>query len=100
MEHQLWKEIVAVLKRIGKHTRRGSERYSDADIVRTWFWSVLHDRPTQWACVRENWPIHERRCPLPSQSRMSRRLRTPRVDGCWNNWNKKSWHHAVVGWYG
>jgi len=79
MEHQLWKEIVAVLNRIGKHTRRGRETYSDADIVKTWLWSALHDRPTQWACIRENWPIHERRCRRPSQSRMSRRLRTPRV---------------------
>lgn len=79
MEHQLWKEIVAVLNRIGKHTRRSREKYSDADIVKTWFWSVLHDRSTQWACIQENWPIHARRCRRPSQSRMSRRLRTTRV---------------------
>jgi len=79
MEHQLWKEIVAVLKRIGKHTRRGCETYSDADIVRTWFWSVVNDRSEGWACERTNWPIHQRRCPVPSQSRLSRRLRTERV---------------------
>lgn len=79
MEHQLWKEIVAVLKRIGKHTRRGRETYSDADIVKTWFWSVVNDRPEGWACERTHWPIQQRRCQVPSQSRLSRRLRTDRV---------------------
>lgn len=79
MEHQLWKEIVSVLTRIGKPTRRGSERYSDADIVKTWLWAVLHDRPVSWACQAMHWPIHERRCKRPSPSRMSRRLRTDRV---------------------
>jgi len=79
MEHQLWKEILAVLSHFGKYTRRGSETYSDVDIVKTWFWAVLHDRPVSWACARKNWPIHDRVWRKPSPSRMSRRLRTDRV---------------------
>jgi hypothetical protein len=79
MEHQLWKEIVAVLSRIGKHSRCGRESYSDVEIVKTWFWAVLHDRPVSWACRATNWPIYARRCSRPSPSRMSRRLRTDRV---------------------
>jgi hypothetical protein len=79
MEHQLWREIVAILQRVCKRPRESRETYSDEQIVKTWLWAVLHDRPVSWACRRENWPPHERRWPKPSGSRMSRRLRTPSV---------------------
>ena len=45
MEHQLDREIVAVLRRIGKWRRRRGEVFSDEEIVRTWFWGAIHDRP-------------------------------------------------------
>lgn len=79
MEHQLWKEILRVLRGINKPARSAGQRYSDEEIVRVWLWAVLHDRPVSWACQRQNWPLHHRRRPLPSQSRVSRRLRTPGV---------------------
>jgi hypothetical protein len=79
MEHQLWKEIVTVLKATSKRPREVRETYSDEEIVKTWFWAVLHDRPVLWACQAGNWPAHERRWPKPSASRMSRRLRTESV---------------------
>jgi hypothetical protein len=79
VEHQLWRAILAELKAIDKRPRRTNEDYSDEDIVKTWFWAVLHDRPVLWACRRENWPVYERHRPRPSPSTMSRRFRHPAV---------------------
>lgn len=79
MEHQLWKEILVVLSVICKRPARPRETYSDEQIVKTWFWAVVHDRPASWACQQQNWPAHERRWKKPSASRLSRRLRTNSV---------------------
>jgi hypothetical protein len=79
MEHQLWKAIVALLTTLGKSRRRRADDFSDHDIVQVYYWAVIHDRPTAWACRKHNWPIHLRRRPLPSEGTMSRRLRTPKV---------------------
>ena len=79
MEHQLWKAILVVLKKILKARRKSSRGYSCEDIVRVWFWAVVHDRPVSWATQKANWPIYERRRPLPSSSTMSRRLRSQEV---------------------
>lgn len=79
MEHQLWQEILTVLATLGKPRRHWREEFSAQDIVRTWFWAVLHDRPVSWACERRNWPVHERRYRRPSSSTMSRRLRSTDV---------------------
>lgn len=78
MERELLKMIVALAREI---VQRGAKRctYDDAAIVRVYDWSVLCDRPILWACHRKNWPICERRNPLPSQSTMSIRLRSPSV---------------------
>lgn len=78
MEHQLWKAIVDWLKRYGKPPRP-RDTYSDVEIVKVFFWSVLHDRPVSWACEQANWPLQERQWAKPSQTRMSRRLRSPSV---------------------
>ena len=78
MEHQLWKAIVEWLRRYAK-PRKPKETYSDVEVVKVFFWSVLHDRPISWACERANWPPQERRWAKPSQSRMSRRLRSASV---------------------
>ena len=78
MEHQLWEAIVKWLERLGKR-RRARETYSDATILKVFFWSVIHDRSIDWACHPKNWPAHERRWDKPSPSRMSRRLRSPSV---------------------
>lgn len=79
MERQLWKKIVVLLKGICKVRGNSMCSYSDAVIVKTWFWAVLHDRPVCWACEARNWPIWERRWQLPSSSTMSRRLRSKSV---------------------
>jgi hypothetical protein len=49
--------------------------YDDRWIVLVYLWSVLHHQPACWACDPANWPAELDR-PLPSQSRLSRRLRT------------------------
>ena len=79
MEHQLWRLIVVILNQIDKRPKRTIDDFGPRDIVRVWFWAVLHDRPVSWACRRQNWPLQERRRKLPSPSTMSRRLRSPAV---------------------
>lgn len=79
MEHQLWKAIVAVLLSLDKPRTPTRFDFRDEDIVKTYYWSVIHDRPTSWACRKEHWPIHLRKRPLPSPATMSRRLRSPAV---------------------
>jgi len=79
MEHQLWKAIVANLKTFGNSRKRRQDDFTDHDIVQVYYWAVIHDRSTQWACCAKNWPIHRRRFPLPSPTTMSRRLASARV---------------------
>jgi hypothetical protein len=80
MEHQLWTAIIAVLADLGKPRFSPHEDYTDHDIVKVWYWSVIHDRPTAWAVQRRHWPPHRRRgLALPSEGTMSRRLATAAV---------------------
>lgn len=79
MEGQLWSAILEVLSRVDKRRKRADEDFSDEDIVRVFYWSVIHDRTIRWACEKKNWPLHERRRPLPSDSTMSRRQRSRSV---------------------
>jgi hypothetical protein len=79
MEHQLWSSIVAALAGVHKARKRTICDFSDEDIVKVHYWSVIHDRPTRWACASNNWPLQHRRRALPSPSTMSRRLRSRSV---------------------
>jgi len=79
MERQLWKAIVACLRRIDKSIPVAAEDYTDARIIEVYLWAVLHDRPMSWVCQPRNWPPAMRRRPLPSDSCMSRRLKSERV---------------------
>jgi hypothetical protein len=79
MEHQLWKAIVALLPSLDKPRTPTRFAFSDEDIVKVYYWSVISDRPTRWACRKAHWPIHLRKRPLPSPATMSRRLRSPSV---------------------
>lgn len=78
MERQRFLELRRWVRRatIG-HARPVGCRYSDAVIVQVALWATLHHRSILWATRPENWPGDLRpRGGLPSQSRMSRRLRT------------------------
>jgi hypothetical protein len=80
MEHQLWKAIVALLAEFSKPRFNPREDFTDHDIVRIWYWAVIHDRPTTWALDADHWPPHLRRgLRLPSDGTMSKRLRRPAV---------------------
>jgi hypothetical protein len=79
MEHQLWLSIVAVLATCNKSRNPTRYAFSDEDIVKVHYWSVIHDRPVRWACSPKHWPLCQRRKTLPSPSTMSRRLRTQSV---------------------
>lgn len=78
MEHQLYRAIVAVLNQCDQGRPMAKLDYQDHVIVRVWYWAVIHDRPVSWACQPEHWPIWWRQN-LPSNSTLSRRLRTKSV---------------------
>lgn len=50
--------------------------HSNSTVVCVFLWAALHDRPVLWSCDPGNWPWHLRPKSLPSQSCMSRRLRS------------------------
>jgi hypothetical protein len=79
MEHQLYKAIVAVLASLDKRRTPCRFDFRDEDIVKVYYWSVICDRPTSWACSKKNWPIPLRKRSLPSAATMSRRLRSAAV---------------------
>ena len=79
MEHQLWRSIIAVVTELNKARKRTRFDFSDEDIVKVFYWAVIHDRPTAWACQRRHWPWWQWRQALPSEATMSRRLRSPSV---------------------
>jgi hypothetical protein len=79
MEHQLWKAILTLLKVVDKRVKSGRETFSDEDVVKVWFWAVLHNQTVCWACNAQNYPLQERRWKKPSPSRISRRLPSPSV---------------------
>jgi hypothetical protein len=81
MEDELYKEVYRMLRQTGNNKVPQRGAYTDEDVVLTYLWAVLHDRPTYWACKKSNWPIWYRRKPLPTASTMSRRLRTESVQG-------------------
>jgi len=79
MEHQLFKAIVAVVCPLDNTVTLPRFDFGDRDIVLVYYWSVICDRPTSWACQRRHWPLHLRKRPLPSPATMSRRLQSPSV---------------------
>lgn len=76
MEHQLWSAIVTILAELCKKVKPTRFRFSSADIIHVYYWAVIHDRPVSWACQRISWPPHLRKRQLPSNTTMSRRLRS------------------------
>jgi hypothetical protein len=58
------------------HRRRKRQQFGDHAILKVFFFAVVHDRPVSWACVAGHWPTSLRSSALPSQSTMSRRLRS------------------------
>ena len=80
MERVRWLELYRLAVELGK-AFPGGVRYSSAVMVGVFLWAVIHDRPVSWACEREHWPAQREFRRLPSQSVMSRRLRSKAVKG-------------------
>ena len=60
MERELYRKLYEITYHLGKTRRTKHVVFPDHKIVMVYFWAVLHDRPTGWACQR---------------TQMSRRLR-------------------------
>lgn len=80
MEATRYRRLCRLIDQLSPHPRRRRQQFSDASVVKVYFYSTQHDRPVCWACQTENWEprlLHETvGFTLPSQPTMSRRLRT------------------------
>jgi hypothetical protein len=79
MERELWLALYKVAKDCDPSPFWELVRFRDYEIVGVFLWAVLHDRPVSWACNPMNWPKGLCAMKLPSQSTVSRRLRTTKV---------------------
>jgi hypothetical protein len=78
MERERWIRLHALATELSRGWRFGC-KFNAAVIVGVYFWAVVHDRPISWACQLKNWPVDLSARSLPSQSTMSRRLRSEPV---------------------
>lgn len=77
MEREHWAELMKALRDLSRSfTDNAYHTHSTILVVRVYLWAVLHDRPTSWACDPRHWDRATRPASLPSQSTLSRRLRT------------------------
>lgn len=76
MERELWRAIVAAIRRLPRRSPRGGV-YDNGEVLAVLFWAALWDRSILWASQRRNWPMQAWRRRLPHQSTLSRRLRDP-----------------------
>ncbi|MGD0464953.1 MAG: transposase [Tepidisphaeraceae bacterium] len=77
MEGELWSEVYRIVyEENSKRIRPKGVQFPDGRILEVYFWAVIHDRPTRWACRRQNWPLQQRWRDLPCDATMSVRLRT------------------------
>jgi hypothetical protein len=77
MERELWKQLYRLAMACDRS--KPNSFYRDWEIVVIYFWAVIHDRPTRWACDRSNWASCPANIRLPNQSTVSRRLRSKEV---------------------
>jgi hypothetical protein len=75
MEDRLWLVLYQLIKEHLRRRRGKRQQYNDADLALLYFWSVLKERPVSWACDKRHVPPVWSG-PLPSESAMSRRMRT------------------------
>lgn len=79
MDDQRFRSLYRIVRRLSPP--RGKRcQYSDGDILLVLLWAALRHKPVAWACDRRNAPAVMRDRPLPSSSRVSRRLRSVALD--------------------
>lgn len=97
MERELWLVLYHLARRLDSRCY-WLEQWTDAEIVAVYLWAVLHERPVVWACEAGNWPPGLwPRDRLPSQSTLSRRLRTVEVLHLLHlmeRWVRELWPHS------
>jgi len=49
MEAELWKQVYKLVTKIAKGKTIKRATYTDSDIVSTYMWAVINDRPVYWA---------------------------------------------------
>jgi hypothetical protein len=77
MEDELFQIVYRLLQEEGSRVARHKYvQFTDAAILATFFWAVIHDRPISWACQRRHWGHSPPLADIPSPGTMSRRLRT------------------------
>ena len=99
MEHELWAWISRAMQDVARaHHDTNYHSHSTLSIVRTYLWAVLHDRPTSWACNPRAWNDRTRPKSLPSQSTMSRRLRSDATTACLQRLGRRLCGHVMPAW--
>jgi hypothetical protein len=78
MERERWLSLYELILRLGCSFPAGW-KYPATTIVAVYFWAVLHERNISWACDPSNWDPALPPLLLPSQDRMSKRLRSKAV---------------------
>ena len=73
MERELWKLLYWMAAKLDNPW--GGWKYSTAEIVGVYLWSVVNDRPMDWSVDQANWPPDLGLRRLPPQSTLSRRMR-------------------------
>ena len=80
MDRELWTLVLPTIKhaaaRVGWNGGRRKPVYANWLIVAMYVWSVGHDRPLSWACLRGSYGRLFRPPRLPSISQFSRRIRS------------------------
>jgi hypothetical protein len=83
MERELYRQLYRLLCRVAiaasQPRRPRGARFSDVIVLACYLWAVLHDRPVCWAAQQHNWHDDVLAFELPSQSTLSRRLRSASV---------------------
>ena len=78
MDQGTFRRFKDLVRAMGFYRRRPGQVHSDGAVLAVYQWAVLNDRPVDWACRPHSWPPGAWRGSLPSQSCMSRRMRTER----------------------
>lgn len=81
MDRKLWHRVYTLVMSV-RHPKSGPflQSYSDLVIVLVELWAVAHNQSILWATRRQNWRWPDLMpTPLPHQSTMSRRQKTPSV---------------------
>src|SRR5688500_12171319 len=84
MDRELWKTVLAAVKRAAKKVereyeragcRRRRRRFAEWLVAAMYLWCVWHDRPLCWACDRSHYGALFRPRKLPSVSQFTRRVK-------------------------